>query len=611
MRMSSDDQRTSIRQQEAEVRALAERDGYAISRWYREEGKSGSKDQAERIEFQQMLLDAAGDDFKAVLCYDSSRFARLDSIDGSFAKQVLRSKGIYLVTVKEGRIDWTTFEGRVMDMLVSEANHKYSRDLSLVSLRGRMDRLRQGLWPTGSVPYGYDRLYTFSNQTHKVARRTPFRKPRNWVLTLVPNEAEAAIVKELFEKYRKEDTSQRQLALELTRRGIPGPQGKKCGWGKEAVRQILGNHAYVGVGRMGMGRLRTKEVFNRAQPLEVAGVCPALVERDVFDVVQAKLASIKETGRRPQKYRSSLLSGVLVCGHCGYRMEKKSRKDYIYFVCSSATKRPHLGCHQWMVREAELLPFVFRLLNDEFERNVLAKLSSVPKSEPDQSMEALEKARDDLKAKIAKGNERYLTVPDDLAADLLPLLKGWRKELEGLEDRIRALQVAKSETRAAFEEWIAKLGKGIKVLADVSAPSTITTRPVKLPPFVLAAVRRRFGKRFIRCRLSWEAGKVSFDTGLPHEIDAHGDAWVFEQSGTFQMPIVAEDAVLRQFLHETGAKVTLFWKRVGTRNFQLDRGRLEAEFGKHSLGGSTAVTRRRKSPSLGLGTHRLRYPLCH
>ena len=117
LRMSSDDQRTSIQQQEAEVRALAERDGYEIVNWYREEGKSGSKDQEQRTEFQRMLVDAVDAPFKAVLCYDSARFARLDSIDGAVAKQVLRSKGIYLVTVKEGRIDWTTFEGRVMDML--------------------------------------------------------------------------------------------------------------------------------------------------------------------------------------------------------------------------------------------------------------------------------------------------------------------------------------------------------------------------------------------------------------------------------------------------------------------------------------------------------------
>ena len=167
---------------------------------------------------------------------------------------------------------------------------------------------------------------------------------------------------------------------------------------------------------------------------------------------------------------------------------------------------------------------------------MLAKLNSAPTAEPDQSMEVLEKTRDGLKAKISKANERYLTVSDDLAADMLPLLKGWRKELEELEDRIRALQVAKSETRAAFEEWIAKLGKGIKVLADVSAPSTITTKPVKLPPFVLAAVRRRYGKRFIRCRLAWDAGKVTFDTGSVHEIDAQGDAWAFEESGSSRCP---------------------------------------------------------------------------
>jgi DNA invertase Pin-like site-specific DNA recombinase len=319
LRMSSDDQRTSLRQQEAEVRALAERDGYAISRWYREEGKSGLKEQGQRAEFQQMLLDAADGHFQAVLCYDSSRFARLDSIDGAFAKQVLRSKGIYLVTVKEGRIDWTTFDGRVMDMLVSEANHKYSRDLSLVSLRGRMDRLTQGLWPHGTVPYGYDRLYSSGNHTHRTTRNEPFRKPRNWVLTLVENPVEAPVVRELFATYRREDTSLRQLALDLSRRGVVGPKGKG-GWTKDTVKAILANRTYLGFGRIGFARRRQKESFNRAVPTEVAGVCPALVDEETFKAVQVKLEVLHATGRRPQKYRSSVLSGVLVCGHCGYRL---------------------------------------------------------------------------------------------------------------------------------------------------------------------------------------------------------------------------------------------------------------------------------------------------
>src|ERR1039458_6259940 len=97
-RMSSDDQTTSIKQQEKEVVDLEQRGGFRIVERYYEEGRSGSKDQDLRTEFNRMLLDAAVGKFKAILCYDSSRFARLDSIDGAIAKQMLRKHGVYLVT---------------------------------------------------------------------------------------------------------------------------------------------------------------------------------------------------------------------------------------------------------------------------------------------------------------------------------------------------------------------------------------------------------------------------------------------------------------------------------------------------------------------------------
>jgi hypothetical protein len=67
----------------------------------------------------------------------------------------------------------------------------------------------------------------------------------------------------------------RHLAGELTTRGIPSPSGKRA-WSKTAVKAILTNRAYLGYGRIGLGRWRQKEVFNRAKPTELASVCPGV-----------------------------------------------------------------------------------------------------------------------------------------------------------------------------------------------------------------------------------------------------------------------------------------------------------------------------------------------
>jgi site-specific DNA recombinase len=580
-RMSTDDQKTSIQQQETEVAVLEERGGYRIVERYYEEGKSGSRNQDERTEFKRMLLDAAMGKFKVILCYDSSRFARLDSIDGAMAKQLLRKNGVRLETVKEGKFDWTTFVGRLQDVILSEANHKYSRDLSRESLRGRMDLLHHKQWPHGSVPYGYDRVYSDGTHSQHVARNEKFQKGRNWRLTLVENAIEAPFVKGLFTQYAREDTSMRQLAGDLTARGIPSPSGKQ-GWSKAAVKDILVNRAYIGYGRIGLGRSSQKDAFNRAPPTEVAGCCPALVDIDTFAIVQAKLEDMKLSGRRPQRYRSSILSGVVVCGRCGYRMQKKTRKNGVsYFTCSSAMHRPGLGCHQWRVHEGEILPQIMRLLTDAYERDVLVKLRVAPVSKEleDKEKAALESAREALKARIEKGSARYLTAPDSLRVSLGKTLQRWQEDLKVVEEKLVQAQLASADERASLEKWLDQIGKDLMVLVQASEPSTITVRAIELPKAVLAAARQRYPSSVIHCRMTWDAaGKVEFDKGPMYEIQPSGPAWIIEETGDFDYGIITNRSALRQFLLNTKARVTLYWKPRGKRYFELDWGRLEADF---------------------------------
>jgi DNA invertase Pin-like site-specific DNA recombinase len=281
-RMSSDDQSTSIEQQRKEVEAYAKRNGYKIIREYIDYGKSGSKEQEKRVEFQRMLMESANGDFQAVLCWDAHRFARLDSIDGAFAKQILRANNIYLDTVKEGRFDWKTPEGRWKDMAFAEAGKAYSIDRSRDSLRGRRDALDRKSWPHGAIPYGYERLYIDEDGNHHRMRRiAKFRKPKHWRLVLVVVEEEARIVRYIFKEFVTRDVSYRQLARELNESGIPGPdwmKGRHGDWTKENVQRTLARKAYIGFAQMGYARKTRKEAFHRAEKAEKTGICPPILE---------------------------------------------------------------------------------------------------------------------------------------------------------------------------------------------------------------------------------------------------------------------------------------------------------------------------------------------
>jgi DNA invertase Pin-like site-specific DNA recombinase len=131
-------QDVSVNDQRIAATEHASRKGYVVVNEYVDEAKSGSKDVNKRIAFMAMLHDSNSGQFDVIVCWDLSRFGRLDSIDGAFAKGILRTNGVHLDTVKDGDFRWDTSEGRWKDMAFSEAAHAQARatskDLSLIHI---------------------------------------------------------------------------------------------------------------------------------------------------------------------------------------------------------------------------------------------------------------------------------------------------------------------------------------------------------------------------------------------------------------------------------------------------------------------------------------------
>ena len=529
-RMSSDDQPASIGQQRTQVRKLAEQKGYHILRDYVDEGRSGSKDQQLRVGFQRMLADASERKFSIVLCYDTSRFARLDAIDGAWAKKILRECGVHLETVKEGVIDWESFAGRLTDTVLSEANHLHSLNISKDSLRGRESRLKAGQWPHGSIPYGYDRLYFNGSETVIIPRKKLYRKQPGWKLRLAANTQEAEVVKRIFREFTTRDTSLRQIAASLSKETVPNPLGNGKGWTKDTVKTVLCNLAHIGKGHIGHSRRRAKSAFNRASPLIVDGVCERLIEDAQFEEAQAILSRRKaskcEPISKPRSVRSSFLSGILYCGHCGYRLEKKARNGKTYFTCPSAVRRPTLGCHQWRVHESELKPLVTDILVKQVDNALMQAARAKPPEQADDNTSKLRENQKKLELKIQRGQERYLTAPVQEMQGLLKILNTWRSELDSIKIELSAL---------------ASRSNLFKVVLEIAAQAQWWhTARKKL--VVLTSSHAGGGEQLF----------------LEHDV-------------------------ARKLLRDLGVKVSLFWKKRGERYFELDKGRLQATIDEHAL----------------------------
>ena len=322
VRMSDDECSLSPEQQRREIEEYAKRHGYKIVRWYSDEGISASKGDELRIEYQQMLIDSNAKDFKAVLCWATSRFTRNHPHEAAEGKRTLKNNGIWLDTVKEGKIDWNSFKGLIKDSIYNIIDHTYSIGLGKDSLRGRRNTFLAGGYPYGNIPYGYNHLYICGTERREVRRGTKTKNLRGWIqsLAIVPDEAE--IVRRIFRLYVDEDKSLMAIARILNGENIPGPgKGINAVWTVQNVRTRLRCAAYAGISRIGGKPEGYRKAHNRLDLEERQGEWDTIIDREMFDQAQEKLDGNKG---HAQEGKSGPLQGILRCGCCGHVLHKEN-----------------------------------------------------------------------------------------------------------------------------------------------------------------------------------------------------------------------------------------------------------------------------------------------
>jgi DNA invertase Pin-like site-specific DNA recombinase len=206
-RMSSREQDQSIDRQRDEVERYAQDHGYRILREYKDEAISGA-DTLKRKAFLRMhhdLLELG--EAQAVLCWDEDRFGRFDSVEAGYWIKPLRDRGVRLVTVGQGVIDWHSFAGRITAQIRMDGKHEFLENLSRNVTSGLLKAARDGRWAGGPPPFGY--------------AVDPVTKH------LVPGKYAQAL-RRLFQGYA-DGKGVQQLADELEAAGIPPYRGASAG----------------------------------------------------------------------------------------------------------------------------------------------------------------------------------------------------------------------------------------------------------------------------------------------------------------------------------------------------------------------------------------------
>jgi site-specific DNA recombinase len=340
---------------------------------YDDGGFSGGS--MDRPALARLMADIAAGRVDAVVVYKVDRLSR-SLLDFAKMMEVFEKHRISFVSVTQ-QFNTASSMGRlILNVLLSFA--QFEREMIAERTRDKMGAARRkGKWVGGMPGLGYDVVGG----------------------KLVVNEAEAALVREIFELYLKEQSLLRvteilngrgaRLKSWRTKKGTPHGGGL---WTKGTVRRLLASPTYIG----------KVEYRGEVYP----GEHKAIVDAGVFKKVQDRLAAARADSKGSSSNRHGfLLRGLIRCTRCNSVMtsvcSRKGRKVYRYYACNAVHHRGTSAC------DVRSVPA------EAFEKFVVDKVRGMAKSR-----EVLERLPAQLEAQRLKDVPALTAEKHLLAQDL-------------------------------------------------------------------------------------------------------------------------------------------------------------------------------------------------
>jgi site-specific DNA recombinase len=457
-RVSSDRQKENqtIASQTAVLVEYAQTHGYTVpAEWvFQDEGYSGAVLARPGLEALRDL--AAEGQINAALIYSPDRLSR------KYAYQVLITEelshcGVEIVFLKAPTA--ATPEDHLLLQFQGMIAEYERAQIAERCRRGKRHRALQGsVNVLSGAPYGYRYV----------------RKSETSAAYYEVIEAEAQIVRTVFEMYTQQRLSINAIARLLNQRQIP-TRTATTRWERSTVWGMLRNPAYRGTACYGKTELRPRQRTTRPlrqrkgvpsrdsagheRPRQewIAVPVPALVSEEVFALAQEQMESNKRHAPR-RTIEPTLLQGMLVCRHCGYALYRTStrttkRRIHYYRCLGSDGYRRLKGpvCTNRPIRQDYLDSFVWseiiRLLDDpeliqaEIDRRRETARNSAP----------LRQREEDLRReqiRLEKSIERILNAYQEGLVTLPQLrhrVPELRRQAQAVESELQSLEMATVE----------------------------------------------------------------------------------------------------------------------------------------------------------------------
>lgn len=337
-RVSSDQQKEekTINSQTAALVAFAKSEGYSVpDEWiFQDEGYSGASLVRPGLERVRDL--AAEGQIQAVLALAPDRLARKYAYQVLLVEELARND-VAVVFIKAPQSD-TPEDQLLLQFQGMIAEYERAQILER-SRRGKRHRAKQGEASVLSgAPYGY-----------RYVKKNEDRAAYYEVI-----EAEAEVVRQVYELYTREGLSIGAVTRRLNEIAVPTKKGG-ARWERSTIWAMLRNPAYRGMACFGKTQLAPRQRVNNRALRERGGPSarssathelpreewieipvPALVDEATFALAEERLTDNKKHAAR-RTIEPSILQGLVHCRQCGYALYRTSTR-------SSARKIPYYRC---------------------------------------------------------------------------------------------------------------------------------------------------------------------------------------------------------------------------------------------------------------------------
>ena len=427
----------------------------------------------DRPEMLEVLKRIESPKIKAILVVEVQRLSRGDWFDAGRLIRTLQFSNTLAITVDPER---------VYDLRDEDDRYRFKRELERgnenleyykrIQKRGRELSVQSGNFIGSVAPYGYDKDTVVVDK-----RKCP---------TLKINEAEANVVRMIFDWYVNENIGRTTIAARLDKMGVKPPMGVY--WSAASLKDLLTNIHYIGKVKWNFrktvtivedGELKhTRPKNNINEYLVFEGKHPAIISEELFN------ASIEKHGKNPKAKRGKELrnpfAGLIFC-KCGramslryYKRPDGTERNEPRLLCDNQTKCRTGSCTFEEMREK--VKEILRDCINDFEVRIKGDNKDARKLH-NNLIKDLEKKLVDLDANEISLWDKY--TKEEMPKNIFDTLNA--KLLNDREKIKEALCKAKESMPEPvdYEEKLLRFKNALEALEDENATPTIQNKLLK------------------------------------------------------------------------------------------------------------------------------------